>query len=108
VEQLQIAGIEREDIQALLTSTNVPRIEWMGSISIPNYEKDNSIETIEDLRLYTKHAELLRTIRLASDNPFFEDTHGRKRTSLLGRSIFRLAHPWEVFQRLEPKTPLHQ
>lgn len=76
VQQLQIAGIEREDIQALLTSTNAPKIE-MGSISIPNYEKDNSIETIEDLRLYTKHAELLRTIRLASDNPFFEDTHGR-------------------------------
>jgi len=65
----------------------------------------NSIETIEDLRLYTKHAELLRTIRLASDNPFFE-IHTPKRTSLLGRSIFRLAHPWEV-SNAWTKTPLY-
>jgi len=58
-----------------------------------NYEKNTSIETIEDLQRYEHHADLLRTISKAGAWPWFEDSNGRNGLHCLAEVSFRLPIP---------------
>ena len=64
-----------------------------GSQYLHNYEKNNFIETMEDLQRYEYHADLLRTILKAGDMPWFEDSRGRNGLHCLAEVDFDLPIP---------------
>jgi hypothetical protein len=55
-------------------------------------KKCTVIETLEDLLIYEKHADLLRTILYAGHSPWFEDSRGRNCLHCLAEVSFDLPH----------------
>ncbi len=57
------------------------------------YEKQNFVNNLDDLRRYEHHADLLRTIIKAGDRPWYEDTKGRNGLHCLAEVAFDLPLP---------------
>lgn len=71
-----------------------PLSERMKDHEIINkIERHGSIETIEDLQEYELHADLLRTINRAENEPAFEDSDGRNGLHCLARVSLNLPCP---------------
>ncbi|TAQ91311.1 hypothetical protein B7494_g292 [Chlorociboria aeruginascens] len=72
--------------------TSVPKASH-EDLFLHNYEKDNKIQTMEDLQQYEIHADLLRTILKAKSDPLIEDSSGRNALHCLAEVSFDLPIP---------------
>jgi hypothetical protein len=79
--------------------TEEEKLSRTGSHCLPNFGENTAIETVEDLRFYSQHAELLRVIRISLSHPFHEDANGRNGLHCLAEVSLNLPIPQE-FARL--------
>lgn len=90
-EQLEQAGLCTNSMRN--AATNGEESKYAAESCLPNYETDTAIETIEDLRMYTQHAELIRDVRKSLEDPFYEDALGRNGLHSLAEASLSLALP---------------
>jgi ankyrin repeat protein len=96
----QYTQFQQVDDLPIVTATRLPPENNEVDPTIDKVERHGSIETIEDLQEYEFHADLLRTILRAGEDPAFEDADGRNGLHCLAQVSFDLPQ-----STLDPHQP---
>jgi ankyrin repeat protein len=94
-------SLDREFFSGQRDANNDGQFEDLSFVnrSFQNFRKHDWIENLEDLQQYELHADLLRTIVSAGENPLYEDADGRNGLHCLAEVRLDLPIPGKLSDR---------